>query len=93
MYLTCVSSKLCEFILFKMFGYRLERRFSEASASTAVKIPQLWTSSLDRDVSTTKLRFQNISILLGPAGDSGGNQAAASGFPFFFYTLLQAAVV
>ena len=51
--------------------------------STAVKIPQLWTSPLDRDVSTTKLCFQNISILLGPAGDSGGNQAAASGFPFF----------
>ena len=50
--------------------------------STAVKIPQLWTSPLDRDVSTTKLCFQNISILPGPAGDSGGNQAAASGFPF-----------
>ena len=59
--------------------------------STAVKIPQLWTSPLDRDVSTTKLCFQNISILLGPAGDSGGNQAAASGFLFFFLLLYVAA--
>ena len=58
--------------------------------STAVKIPQLWTSPLDRDVSTTKLCFQNISILLGPAGDSGGNQAAASGFPFFFFLYVAA---
>ena len=66
----------------KMFGYRLERRFSVASASTAVKIPQLWTSSLDWDVSTTKLRFQNISILLEPAVDSGGDRSAASSFPF-----------
>ena len=64
-----------------MFGYRLERRFSAASASTAVKFPQLWTSSLDRGVSTTKLRFQNISILLS-RGVAGEDRAAASGFPF-----------
>ena len=64
----------------QMFGYRLERRFSVASASTAVKIPQLWTSSLDRDVSTTKLRFQNISILLSRG------LPVRMGFPFFLRT-------
>ena len=64
-----------------MIGYRLEQRISAMRASTAVKVPRHWTSSLDRKVSTTKLCIQNISILLS-RGASGEDRAAASGFPF-----------
>ena len=78
-----------------MFSYRLERRFSVASVSTAVKIPQLWTSSLDRDVSKTKLSpKQTLHKLLTP--DPGRDLSEAGpvfaglyplGFQMFGYRL------
>ena len=46
-----------------MIGYRPSGGFAQRGLSTTVKIPRLWTSPFDRNVATTKLCVQNISIL------------------------------
>ena len=68
-----------------MIGYRPSGGFAQRGLSTTVKIPRLWTSPFDRNVATTKLCVQNISILQFcriciPAGLPGDQPAAASDF-------------